>query len=108
MNAPASHPSDYALDRGGPAVAAHLEICAACQGRAAAAAAARRAFETEVFPATVASVQARAHKSAPARRARRLWLVAPLAAAAAAVLIMARGLLPSSGGRGDGYFGTKG
>ncbi len=85
----ASHPSDYALDRGGAEIDAHLAACAACQERRAAAAQVDSHFEHDVLPRTLGRVRAKLHEASPRRQ--RWWLLGfGAAAVAAAVLIVAR------------------
>jgi hypothetical protein len=105
MSDHAAHPSDYALDRGGSTVSAHLATCEPCRARAGAAELARRRFEEEVLPTTWPVVLKRAREALPSRPARRrwLWLALPLAGAAAIVLV-ARGAHDPVAP----YFGSKG
>jgi hypothetical protein len=82
-----AHPSDYVLDRGGPAVDAHLTACAACQARHHDALAAQAEFERRVLPATLPLIRERLAR-------RRRWRVgfgfALPAVAAVALLLLAR------------------
>jgi len=86
-----THPSDYALDRGGQEIAAHVAACAACQERRAASTQLDTQFERDILPRTLGRVRAKLHEASPRRR--RWWLIglglgAP--AVAAALLIIAR------------------
>jgi hypothetical protein len=88
MNAPA-HPSDYALDRGGAEVEAHVAGCEACAARVAESRKLDAHFGTEVLPRTLGRVRSRYLD----QRARRRWWLAGgtlTAAAVAAVLLLAR------------------
>jgi len=86
---PGAHPSSYALDRGGPAVEAHLRECEACGARARAAAAIDRDFETDVLPRTLGRVRARVEQR-PRRPWWALFVGTGLVAAAAALVLVAR------------------
>ncbi len=88
MTAP--HPSDYALDRGGAAIDAHLAACAACHGRRAAAANLDTHFERDVLPRTLGRVRAKLHDGSPRRPRWRLLGLSVGATAVAALLIIAR------------------
>ena len=86
-----SHPSDYALDRGGREIDAHVAACAACQERRAAAERLDTQFQREVVPRTLGRVRAKLHETSPPRR--RWWLIGVglgATAAAAALLLIAR------------------
>jgi hypothetical protein len=105
----AGHPSDLALDRGGPAVESHLAACDLCRARAASAREAMAVFQQRVYPATLASVTERA----PGRRGRgawRLWLGLPVVAAASVLLfVRARHVDEADSDRTTtAYVGTKG
>jgi hypothetical protein len=68
-----AHPSDYALDRGGGEIDAHVAGCAACRERRALAARLDTEFERDVVPRTLGRVRARLHE--PSRRRPRWWLI---------------------------------
>jgi hypothetical protein len=85
----ATHPSDYALDRGGAEIDAHVAACAACQERRAVAARVDAQFQRDVLPRTLGRVRAKLHDASPRRQ--RWWLIGLSATAvAAALLIIAR------------------
>ena len=84
-----SHPSTYALDRGGPAVESHLATCESCRARAAAATDIDRSFDMDVLPRTLGLVRARLG-DARRRRWRPLFVATSLLAAAAAVVLVVR------------------
>ena len=86
-----THPSDYALDRGGNEIDAHLAGCAACRDRRASAARLEAQFEHDVLPRTLGRVRARLNEAPPRRP--RLWLIGASVGAtaiAAALLLIAR------------------
>ena len=100
-----THPSDYALDRGGAEIDAHVAGCAACRERVAAASAAQGRFEADVLPRTLGRVRARL--ATPARPRWRVPLFAGAAVAAfAATLLFLRApgappAVPYDGLKGD-------
>ena len=86
-----THPSDYALDRGGQEMDAHVAGCAACQERRAAAGRVDAQFQNDVVPRTLGRVRAKLHEGSPRRR--RSWLIGfslGATAVAAALLLIAR------------------
>jgi hypothetical protein len=101
----ARHPSDLALERhlqdpAASPLAAHLAECPACRERVSRMEAEGEEFRRFVYPATVAAVEDAAGRAAGRRRWRLPLLLAPVAAAAAAVALM--------WGPGPDYLGTKG
>src|SRR5262245_23554034 len=84
------HPSDYALDRGGPEIEGHVAACAACQERRAAAARLDERFARGVLPRTPRRVRPGVHEASSPRR--RWWLIGgsfgAVAAAAALILVV--------------------
>jgi hypothetical protein len=86
-----THPTDYALDRGGREIDAHVAACATCQARRANAAQLDAQFERDVLPRTLGRVRAKLHEASPRRP--RWWLIGfsvGATAVAAALLIIAR------------------
>jgi hypothetical protein len=87
----ATHPSDYALDRGGQDIDAHLAVCSACQERRAAAARLDAQFESDVMPRTLGRVRRRLHEASARRpRWRLIGFSLGATAVAAALLLIAR------------------
>lgn len=68
-----THPSDYALDRGGRHIDAHLASCEACQERRASAARLDAQFQRDVLPRTLGRVRASLHEGTRGRP--RWWLL---------------------------------
>jgi hypothetical protein len=102
----AAHPSDYALDRGGSEIDAHVAGCGACRERRVAAARLDGQFERDVMPRTLGRVRAKLHRAPPWRP--RWWLVGcslGATAVAAALLIVARPR-PQPDGAWDGLKGA--
>ncbi len=100
----ATHPSDYALDRGGPEIDAHLAACAACQERRTAAAKVDTHFEHDVLPRTLGRVRAKLHEASPRRH--RWWLIGFSAAAVAAALLIVARPRPRPDAAWDGIKGS--
>src|SRR5262245_13980862 len=82
------HPSDYALDRGGSEVDAHVAGCSSCQERRGQASRLDAHFGTEILPRTLGRVRAR-HLDERARRRRWLlgWSVSTVAVGALLLVI---------------------
>jgi hypothetical protein len=102
----ATHPSDYALDRGCGEIDAHVAGCAACRERRAVAARLDTQFERDVMPRTLGRVRARLHE--PSRRRPGWWLIGcglGATAVAALLLIVVRPRPPSSDPAWDGIKG---
>jgi hypothetical protein len=89
-----AHPSDFALDRGGAEVEAHLAGCAVCVERKANARQIEAEFAADVLPRTLGRVRSRLADD----RARRRWWTfgggGGLAAAAAVALLLVRPASP--------------
>lgn len=83
---PPTHPSDMALDAGGPAIDAHVAGCAPCRWRVESARLASERFEKEVLPRTLPLVRERLTR----RRWTRLgfWIATPALAAACAIFFL--------------------
>ncbi len=104
-----THPSDLALDRGGPVFEAHVASCDLCRARVHAAAQIRARFDDVVFPATVAAVRAAAARTQPRRRPALWFFVGGPAALAIAGIVLL--LMPAPAGvegGGQGSTGIKG
>lgn len=102
-----AHPSDYALDRAGGEIDAHLAGCAACRERRAAAVRLDAQFERDVMPRTLGRVRARLREASRPRR--RWWPIGyglGATAVAALLLVVVRPRPPSSDPAWDGIKGA--
>lgn len=93
----------WLLDQAGSPIAPHLSGCARCRARVEEMRRVGDEFRREVYPATVEAVVASARRRGPLAR-WMVWLApVPVAAAAAAILLLVQPRGPE-----EGYVGTKG
>lgn len=102
---PPAHPSDLALDGGGPAIEAHLSGCAPCRWRVEAGRLAVERFEKDVLPRTLPRMRQRLQRRRWAWRG--FWIGAPALAAGVVVLALQSPSKPT-GGVEPGWTGVKG